>query len=123
MCYFRSLLTGLFAPSSGSIEVYDKDMQTHIDDVRKELGVCMQYDVHFDHLTAKEHLMLYGQIKAPHWTKQELQYQVRKYVTQAHLNLPLCLAYQSLLVIKRLQLTQCVNPYQWSLCVAPSPKV
>ncbi|XP_072542326.1 glucosylceramide transporter ABCA12 [Salminus brasiliensis] len=73
-----SLLTGLFAPSSGSIEVYGKDMQAFIDDVRKELGVCMQYDVHFDHLTAKEHLMLYGQIKAPHWTKQELQQQVRK---------------------------------------------
>uniref|UniRef100_A0A8B9K9Q2 ATP-binding cassette, sub-family A (ABC1), member 12 n=1 Tax=Astyanax mexicanus TaxID=7994 RepID=A0A8B9K9Q2_ASTMX len=73
-----SLLTGLFAPSSGSIEVYGKDMQAFMDDVRQELGVCMQYDVHFDHLTAKEHLMLYGQIKAPHWTKQELEQQVRK---------------------------------------------
>uniref|UniRef100_A0A3B1KAG6 ATP binding cassette subfamily A member 12 n=1 Tax=Astyanax mexicanus TaxID=7994 RepID=A0A3B1KAG6_ASTMX len=50
-----------------------------MDDVRQELGVCMQYDVHFDHLTAKEHLMLYGQIKAPHWTKQELEQQVRMY--------------------------------------------
>ncbi|XP_049340929.1 glucosylceramide transporter ABCA12 [Astyanax mexicanus] len=73
-----SLLTGLFSPSSGSIEVYGKDMQAFMDDVRQELGVCMQYDVHFDHLTAKEHLMLYGQIKAPHWTKQELEQQVRK---------------------------------------------
>ncbi|XP_017562806.2 uncharacterized protein abca12 [Pygocentrus nattereri] len=73
-----SLLTGLFAPSSGSIEVYGKDMQTFIDDVRKEMGVCMQYDVLFDHLTAKEHLLLYGQIKAPHWTKQELRQQVHR---------------------------------------------
>ncbi|XP_076849875.1 uncharacterized protein abca12 [Brachyhypopomus gauderio] len=73
-----SLLTGLFAPTSGSIEVYGKDMQASIDDVRKELGVCMQYDVHFDHLTVEEHLQLYGQIKAPHWTKQELHQQVRK---------------------------------------------
>ena len=74
----RSLLTGLFAPSSGTIEVYGRDMQSNMDQVRKELGVCMQYDVHFDHLTTKEHLLLYGQIKAPHWSQRELQEQVRK---------------------------------------------
>ncbi|XP_058249175.1 uncharacterized protein abca12 [Hemibagrus wyckioides] len=73
-----SLLTGLFAPSSGAIEVYGKDMQSSMKDVRKELGVCMQYDVHFDHMTTEEHLLLYGHIKAPHWSKQELQQQVRK---------------------------------------------
>ncbi|KAM6934409.1 glucosylceramide transporter ABCA12 [Xenentodon cancila] len=72
-----SLLTGLYAPSSGSIEVYGKDMQSNIDKVRKELGVCMQYDVLFDHMTTKEHLLLYGQIKAPHWSHRELHEQVR----------------------------------------------
>ncbi|CAN9497876.1 unnamed protein product [Ophioblennius macclurei] len=72
-----SLLTGLFAPSSGSIEVYGRDMQTNIDKIRKELGVCMQYDVLFDHMTAKEHLLLYGQIKAPHWSRGQLHEQVR----------------------------------------------
>lgn len=40
----------------------------------------MQYDVHFDHMTTEEHLLLYGRIKAPHWSEQELQQQVRKYV-------------------------------------------
>ncbi|MBN3324270.1 ABCAC protein, partial [Atractosteus spatula] len=73
-----SLLTGLFGPSSGSIVVYGKDMQTYIKEVRSDLGVCMQYDVHFDHLTAKEHLLLYGSIKAPHWSKAELHQQVKK---------------------------------------------
>lgn len=53
-------------------------METNIDDVRQELGVCMQYDVHFDHLTTKEHLLLYGQIKAPHWSQNDLKAQVRK---------------------------------------------
>ncbi|KAJ8352847.1 hypothetical protein SKAU_G00243230 [Synaphobranchus kaupii] len=72
-----SLLTGLFGPTSGSVEVYGRDMQTSINDIRKDLGVCMQYDVHFDHLTVKEHLVLYGQIKAPHWTQAELQAEVR----------------------------------------------
>ncbi|XP_036065527.1 uncharacterized protein abca12 isoform X2 [Oryzias melastigma] len=72
-----SLLTGLFPPSSGSIDVYGIDMQTNIDAIRKELGVCMQYDVLFDHMTTKEHLLLYGQIKAPHWSPRELHEQVR----------------------------------------------
>ncbi|XP_061827806.2 glucosylceramide transporter ABCA12 [Nerophis lumbriciformis] len=72
-----SLLTGLFAPSSGTIEVYGRDMQAHLEQVRKQLGVCMQYDVLFQHMTAKEHLLLYGQIKAPHWSRRELQEQVR----------------------------------------------
>ncbi|KAF7662181.1 hypothetical protein LDENG_00244240 [Lucifuga dentata] len=72
-----SLLTGLFAPSSGTIEVYGRNMQTNIDDVRRELGVCMQYDVLFDHMTTKEHLLLYGQLKAPHWTRGQLHEQVR----------------------------------------------
>lgn len=74
----RSLLTGLFAPSSGSVEVYGKDMQMDLDAIRKELGVCMQYDVLFDHMTTKEHLLLYGQIKAPHWSHREMREQVRK---------------------------------------------
>uniref|UniRef100_A0A3Q1F1V9 ATP-binding cassette, sub-family A (ABC1), member 12 n=1 Tax=Acanthochromis polyacanthus TaxID=80966 RepID=A0A3Q1F1V9_9TELE len=71
-----SLLTGLFAPTSGTIEVYGRDMQKDIDAVRKDMGVCMQYDVLFDHMTTEEHLLLYGQIKAPHWSKRELREQV-----------------------------------------------
>uniref|UniRef100_A0A8C6T9Z4 ATP-binding cassette, sub-family A (ABC1), member 12 n=1 Tax=Neogobius melanostomus TaxID=47308 RepID=A0A8C6T9Z4_9GOBI len=72
-----SILTGLFPQSSGTVEVYGKDMQVNLEEIRQELGVCMQYDVLFDHMTAKEHLLLYGQIKAPHWSKRELQEQVR----------------------------------------------
>uniref|UniRef100_A0A672RR46 ATP binding cassette subfamily A member 12 n=1 Tax=Sinocyclocheilus grahami TaxID=75366 RepID=A0A672RR46_SINGR len=81
-----SLLTGLFAPTSGTIEVYGMDMQTSIDDVRKEMGVCMQYDVLFDHLTTKEHLLLYAQIKAPHWTKQEVNEQVRRILMETDMH-------------------------------------
>ncbi|XP_015235444.1 PREDICTED: ATP-binding cassette sub-family A member 12 [Cyprinodon variegatus] len=72
-----SLLTGLYPPTSGSIEVYGKDMQRNMEKVRRELGVCMQYDVLFDYMTVKEHLLLYGQIKAPHWSQRELREQVR----------------------------------------------
>ncbi|XP_034780404.2 glucosylceramide transporter ABCA12 isoform X2 [Acipenser ruthenus] len=72
-----SLLTGLYSPSSGSVLVYGKDMQTHMDAVHRDMGVCMQYDVLFEHLTVKEHLLLYGQIKSPGWNKDELNQQVR----------------------------------------------
>ncbi|XP_077472726.1 uncharacterized protein abca12 [Stigmatopora argus] len=72
-----SLLTGLFPPSSGNIEVYGRDMETDLAAIRKDLGVCMQYDVLFDHMTTKEHLLLYGQIKAPQWSLGELHEQVR----------------------------------------------
>ncbi|XP_041118415.1 ATP-binding cassette sub-family A member 12-like [Polyodon spathula] len=72
-----SLLTGLYSPSSGSVLVYGKDMQTHMDAVRRDMGVCMQYDVLFEHLTVREHLLLYGQIKSPGWNKHELNQQVR----------------------------------------------
>ncbi|XP_057709211.1 glucosylceramide transporter ABCA12-like isoform X1 [Corythoichthys intestinalis] len=72
-----SLLTGLFPPSSGNIEVYGRNMRTDLADIRKDLGVCMQYDVLFDHMTTKEHLLLYGQIKAPQWSHGELHEQVR----------------------------------------------
>uniref|UniRef100_A0A0S7EWI0 ABCAC n=4 Tax=Poeciliopsis prolifica TaxID=188132 RepID=A0A0S7EWI0_9TELE len=80
-----SLLTGLYPPTSGSIEVYGRDMQTNIEKVRQELGVCMQYDVLFDHMTVKEHLLLYGQIKAPHWSQNELREQIRTILEETNL--------------------------------------
>ncbi|XP_068185436.1 glucosylceramide transporter ABCA12 [Antennarius striatus] len=72
-----SLLTGLFSPSFGSIEIYGRDMQSNIGDIRRDLGVCMQYDVLFDHMTTMEHLLLYGQLKAPQWSHTELREHVR----------------------------------------------
>ncbi|XP_032422830.1 ATP-binding cassette sub-family A member 12 [Xiphophorus hellerii] len=80
-----SLLTGLYPPTSGSIEVYGRDMQTNIEKVRQELGVCMQYDVLFDYMTVKEHLLLYGQIKAPHWSQRELREQIRTILEETDL--------------------------------------
>ncbi|KAM5151867.1 LOW QUALITY PROTEIN: glucosylceramide transporter ABCA12 [Mantella aurantiaca] len=73
-----SMLTGLFSASSGTIYVYGEDIRTHTDKVRKNLGVCMQYDVLFDHLTTKEHLLLYGSIKAPKWNKIQLHEEVKR---------------------------------------------
>ncbi|XP_053900841.1 glucosylceramide transporter ABCA12 [Malaclemys terrapin pileata] len=73
-----SILTGLFPASSGTIFVYGKDIRTNQDLIRKNMGVCMQHNVLFSYLTAKEHLLLYGYIKVPHWSEQELDEEVKR---------------------------------------------
>ncbi|XP_009068768.1 PREDICTED: ATP-binding cassette sub-family A member 12-like, partial [Acanthisitta chloris] len=73
-----SILTGLFPTSSGTIFVYGKDIRTDQEVIRKNMGVCMQHNVLFNYLTTKEHLLLYGYIKVPHWTKQELYQEVKR---------------------------------------------
>ncbi|KYO42786.1 ATP-binding cassette sub-family A member 12 [Alligator mississippiensis] len=71
-----SMLTGLSPPSSGTIIINGRDMCTHLPAVRLEIGVCPQHDVLFDMLTVQEHLLLYGSVKASHWTKKQLNQQV-----------------------------------------------
>uniref|UniRef100_A0A8B9CUN1 ATP binding cassette subfamily A member 13 n=1 Tax=Anser brachyrhynchus TaxID=132585 RepID=A0A8B9CUN1_9AVES len=71
-----SLLTGLYPPSSGTIIINGKDIRTDLATIRTELGVCPQYDVLFNILTVREHLLLYGSVKAPGWTNKQLNQQV-----------------------------------------------
>ncbi|XP_071418175.1 glucosylceramide transporter ABCA12 [Pithys albifrons albifrons] len=73
-----SILTGLFPTSSGTIFVYGKDIRTDQEVIRKNMGVCMQHNVLFNYLTTKEHLLLYGYIKVPHWSKEELYQEVKR---------------------------------------------
>lgn len=74
------MLTGLSPPSSGTIIINGRDMCTHLPAVRLEIGVCPQHDVLFDMLTVQEHLLLYGSVKASHWTKKQLNQQVFRLV-------------------------------------------
>uniref|UniRef100_A0A8C4UHQ6 ATP binding cassette subfamily A member 13 n=1 Tax=Falco tinnunculus TaxID=100819 RepID=A0A8C4UHQ6_FALTI len=71
-----SLLTGLYPPTSGTIIINGKDIRTDLAAIRTQLGVCPQYDVLFNILTVREHLLLYGSVKAPGWTKEQLNQQV-----------------------------------------------
>ncbi|POI23495.1 hypothetical protein CIB84_012758 [Bambusicola thoracicus] len=74
----KSILTGLFPTSSGTIIVYGKDIKTDQEVIRKNMGICMQHNVLFNYLTTKEHLLLYGYIKVPHWSKEELYQEVKR---------------------------------------------
>lgn len=59
--------------------MHGKDIRTDQEVIRKNMGVCMQHNVLFNYLTTKEHLLLYGYIKVPHWSKQELYQEVKRY--------------------------------------------
>ncbi|XP_021109905.1 ATP-binding cassette sub-family A member 13 [Heterocephalus glaber] len=73
-----SMLTGLYPPTSGTILINGRNLQTDLSSIRAELGVCPQQDVLLDNLTIQEHLQLFAAIKAPQWTKKERQQQVNK---------------------------------------------
>ncbi|KAF6086242.1 hypothetical protein HJG60_008437 [Phyllostomus discolor] len=66
-----SMLTGLQAPTSGTVLVDGRDLRTDLPAVRRELGVCPQRDVLLDRLTAREHLLLFASLRSPQWTAAE----------------------------------------------------
>lgn len=82
------MLTGLYPPTSGTIIINGKNLQTDLAAVRRELGVCPQQDVLFDTLTVREHLLLFASIKAPQWTRAELQQHVRRSAPTVRAALP-----------------------------------
>ncbi|OBS59067.1 hypothetical protein A6R68_09808, partial [Neotoma lepida] len=79
------MLMGLYPPTSGTIIINGKNLHTNLSKVREELGVCPQQDVLLDNLTVREHLVLFASIKAPWWTKKELQQQVNKTLDEVEL--------------------------------------
>jgi ABC-type multidrug transport system ATPase subunit len=58
-----SLLTGELRPSLGRATLNGFDVVHQQRLVRQELGFCPQIDPLLDHLTAREHLVLYGRIR------------------------------------------------------------
>nr|XP_034977878.1 retinal-specific phospholipid-transporting ATPase ABCA4 [Zootoca vivipara] len=68
-----SILTGLFPPTSGTILVGGKDIQTHLDSIQQSLGMCPQYNILFNHLTVAEHILFYAQLKGRTREEAELE--------------------------------------------------
>lgn len=44
----RSVLTGLFPPTWGTVYIKGMDIRYHMDIIRRTLGVCPQHNVLFD---------------------------------------------------------------------------
>jgi hypothetical protein len=70
----------LCPPTSGTIIIHGKNLQTDLSGVRVKLGMCPQQDVLLENLTVWEHLLLFASIRMPWRTKKELQQQVNKLV-------------------------------------------
>eukprot|EP00753_Platysulcus_tardus_P007431 PLAT152.11.p1 GENE.PLAT152.11~~PLAT152.11.p1 ORF type:complete len:1079 (-),score=645.97 PLAT152.11:106-3342(-) len=58
-----NVLSGLFTPTSGTAFIGDKCILQDMDAVHAVTGVCPQFDVLWDDLTAAEHLQFYGRLK------------------------------------------------------------
>ncbi|ODM95225.1 ATP-binding cassette sub-family A member 3 [Orchesella cincta] len=52
-----SMISGMFAPSSGTAIVNGYDITTALDKARSSLGLCPQHNMLFDKLTVREHLL------------------------------------------------------------------
>ncbi|CAM4944466.1 unnamed protein product [Rotaria socialis] len=57
------ILVGMLEPTSGHVTIEGLDSRMHIEQIRKILGFCPQYDILYDDLSVQEHLELIGKIR------------------------------------------------------------
>lgn len=51
-----NILIGSLSKSNGDIYIRNKNIESNIDDIRKIIGVCPQFDILWEELTAGEHI-------------------------------------------------------------------
>jgi ABC-type multidrug transport system ATPase subunit len=62
------------------LKVYDKDLDSDMDEIRRSVGLCTQRDVLYDNLRFEETLRFFGKIKGVSGTNldQEVEYILQK---------------------------------------------
>ncbi|KAL4479229.1 hypothetical protein ABPG72_011441 [Tetrahymena utriculariae] len=58
-----NILTGLLSASSGTANMLGFDINTQMSEIQSIMGVCPQFDILWDELTAEEHLKMYCMLK------------------------------------------------------------
>lgn len=58
-----NILTGLFPPTSGNINIMGYDYANQMEAIRKIVGYCPQHNILLDELTCAEHLRVFGRLK------------------------------------------------------------
>lgn len=66
-----NLLTGLLSADNGHISILGQTYPYGTDEIRKNIGLCLQYNVLYDDLTIEEHLRYYFRIKNKDQTQME----------------------------------------------------
>ena len=57
------MLSGSITPTSGDAWILGKNINQSMSQVRKLIGICPQFDILFPHLTVKQHLEMYANLK------------------------------------------------------------
>ncbi|XP_062960402.1 retinal-specific phospholipid-transporting ATPase ABCA4 isoform X1 [Cynocephalus volans] len=79
-----SILTGLLPPTSGTVLIGGKDIETSLDAIRQSLGMCPQHNILFHHLTVAEHILFYAQLKGKSWEEAHLEMEAMLEETGLH---------------------------------------
>ncbi|KIH57405.1 ABC transporter, ATP-binding protein [Ancylostoma duodenale] len=68
---YRQCSSGVTAPSSGTAYIDDYDISTSLPQVRKQTGLCPQYNILFNSLTVMEHLEFFCKLKGREYYEKE----------------------------------------------------
>ena len=77
------MLTGLFPPTCGTAFINGSDIRTDMDEIRRSLGICPQYNVLFGRLTVREHLWFCAALKGVR--SASLQTEISRYLVDVGL--------------------------------------
>lgn len=72
------MLIGMIEPTSGTAVVNGYDIRTNPQKAISSIGFCPQYDILFDELTVREHIVFYSKLKG--LNEAEIDNEVNKYI-------------------------------------------
>jgi ABC-type multidrug transport system ATPase subunit len=72
-----SMLSTLLAPTSGDILINGMSIKTDQVDIRKEIGVCPQFDQHWDLLSGREHIDVFAALRGMNVTARQAEIATR----------------------------------------------
>ncbi|XP_015999133.2 ATP-binding cassette sub-family A member 10 isoform X2 [Rousettus aegyptiacus] len=77
-----NILSGLSVSTEGSAAIYNTTVSeiTNMEEIRKKVGFCPQFNIQFEFLTVKENLRLFAKIKGIHPT--ELEQEVKRVIME-----------------------------------------
>uniref|UniRef100_A0A8C6QCJ9 ABC transporter domain-containing protein n=1 Tax=Nannospalax galili TaxID=1026970 RepID=A0A8C6QCJ9_NANGA len=80
-----SILTGLLPPTSGTVLIVGKDIETSLNALCQSLGMCPQHNILFtSNLTVAEHILFYAQLKGKSWEEAQLETEAMLEYTGLH---------------------------------------
>ena len=58
-----NILIGALASTSGKVWIDDYNVNENIEEIRKILGVCPQFDILWDDISAADHMRIFSRLK------------------------------------------------------------